>query len=519
MGPLIWSRVGVGVLLLLLPLAGALGLLPASMTPSQPAAVAPSGAVGAVAPTLAAAAPTLAAVAPTAAAAVAPTIVAAATTASGAGAAGIAAALPAIAFPSGFRITSPTFPVAGTAAPNSKVEVLVDGKPVGTATAGADGKWSVSSVTLPAGAKEVSVRTVDASGKETGKSAPIALSSLGFGAAAAAGATAAPGAVATAAGAAAAAAPTLAAALAPTVAAAGTAAPGAVATAASGAVAAQATTASGASAVAITFPSGFRITTATFPVSGTAAPNSKVEVMVDGQPVGTATAGADGKWSVSSVTLPAGAKEILARQLDASGKETGKSAPIALSSLGFGAAAAAAGATAAPGGAGAGAAAGATAAPGGAGAGAAAGATAAPGGAGAGAGSVGVIAITFPSGFRITTATLPVAGTAAPNSKVEVMVDGQPVGTATAGADGKWSVSSVTLPAGAKEILARQLDASGKETGKTAPIDLVSLGFVSVPSALPRTGGDGSLMGLVVVVGLLTLGLGLFLRRRSTHAA
>ena len=118
-----------------------------------------------------------------------------------------------------------------------------------------------------------------------------------------------------------------------------------------------------------------------------------------------------------------------------------------------------------------------------------------------------------------TTATLPVAGTAAPNSKVEVMVDGQPVGTATAGADGKWSVSSVTLPAGAKEILARQLDASGKETGKTAPIDLVSLGFVSVPSALPRTGGDGSLMGLVVVVGLLTLGLGLFLRRRSTHAA
>ena len=364
MGPLIWSRVGVGVLLLLLPLAGALGLLPASMTPSQPAAVAPSGAVGAVAPTLAAAAPTLAAVAPTAAAAVAPTIVAAATTASGAGAAGIAAALPAIAFPSGFRITSPTFPVAGTAAPNSKVEVLVDGKPVGTATAGADGKWSVSSVTLPAGAKEVSVRTVDASGKETGKSAPIALSSLGFGAAAAA-----------------------------------------------------------------------------------------------------------------------------------------------------------AGATAAPGGAGAGAAAGATAAPGGAGAGAAAGATAAPGGAGAGAGSVGVIAITFPSGFRITTATLPVAGTAAPNSKVEVMVDGQPVGTATAGADGKWSVSSVTLPAGAKEILARQLDASGKETGKTAPIDLVSLGFVSVPSALPRTGGDGSLMGLVVVVGLLTLGLGLFLRRRSTHAA
>ena len=401
MGPLIWSRVGVGVLLLLLPLAGALGLLPVSMTQGQPVAIAPSGTAVAVAPTLAAAAPTLAAVAPTAAAALAPTVAAAATTASGAGAPGVASALPAIAFPSGFRITSPTFPLAGTAAPNSKVEVVVDGRPVGTATAGADGKWSLTSITLPAGAKEILVRTVDATGKEMGKSAPIALSSLGFGAAAAsagaaaaataaataapggagagaaAGATVAPGAVATAAGAAAAAAPTLAAALAPTIAAAATAAPGAVATAAAGAVVAQATTASGASAVAITFPSGFRITSATFPVSGTAAPNSKVEVVVDGQPVGTATAGADGKWSLTSITLPSGAKEILVRTVDA----------------------------------------------------------------------------------------------------------------------------------------------TGKETGKSAAIDLVGLGFVSVPSALPRTGGDGSLMGLVVAVGLLTLGLGLFLRRRSTNTA
>ena len=382
MGPLIWSRVGVGVLLLLLPLAGALGLLPVSMTQGQPVAIAPSGTAVAVAPTLAAAAPTLAAVAPTAAAALAPTVAAAATTASGAGAPGVASALPAIAFPSGFRITSPTFPLAGTAAPNSKVEVVVDGRPVGTATAGADGKWSLTSITLPAGAKEILVRTVDATGKEMGKSAPIALSSLGFGAAAAgagaaAGATVAPGAVATAAGAAAAAAPTLVAALAPTIAAAATAAPGAVATAAAGAVVAQATTASGASAVAITFPSGFRITSATFPVSGTAAPNSKVEVVVDGQSVGTATAGADGKWSLTSITLPSGAKEILVRTVDA----------------------------------------------------------------------------------------------------------------------------------------------TGKETGKSAAIDLVGLGFVSVPSALPRTGGDGSLMGLVVAVGLLTLGLGLFLRRRSTNTA
>ena len=193
--PWLWSRVGIGVLLLAFPLAGALGLLPASMMPGQATAGTPTVAAVAAVPTAAAAAPTLAAVAPTAVAA-APTLAAVASTvasgaqatpAPGAAAGAGAAALPAIALPAGFRITSPTFPVSGTAAPNSRVEVVVDGQVVGTATAGADGKWTIPSVTLPSGAREMLVRTVDATGKETGKSAPIALSSLGFGQTAAAG--------------------------------------------------------------------------------------------------------------------------------------------------------------------------------------------------------------------------------------------------------------------------------------------------------------------------------------------
>ncbi|MFN8456603.1 MAG: Ig-like domain-containing protein [Anaerolineae bacterium] len=65
--------------------------------------------------------------------------------------------------------------LTGTGEAGSELEVLVDGKVVGQVAVGKDDKWSYEADLPKAGNYEVSVQTVDASGKVLAASKPVAL--------------------------------------------------------------------------------------------------------------------------------------------------------------------------------------------------------------------------------------------------------------------------------------------------------------------------------------------------------
>lgn len=54
--------------------------------------------------------------------------------------------------------------IAGRAAPNAVVELLIDGRPVAKETAGADGQFTITPPTLPAGTSEIDLRATDGGG-------------------------------------------------------------------------------------------------------------------------------------------------------------------------------------------------------------------------------------------------------------------------------------------------------------------------------------------------------------------
>ncbi len=209
-----WFKLAVTIILLLLLLWLALSRAPA------PAATAPAPAAAATAP------------APAAAAATAPAPAAAATAPAPAAAAPAAPALTSPAAASQLQAGTTTF--SGTAAPGSQVQISLDGKPLGTATADASGKWSIDAAIDSPGDHTVVAQALGANGAVAAASAPLRLS------------VAAPPAAA-----------------APTI------------DQPAGAVAAGA-----------------------LALSGTGSPGTQITIFVDGQPAGTATVGADGSWSL-----------------------------------------------------------------------------------------------------------------------------------------------------------------------------------------------------------------------------
>jgi nucleoid-associated protein YgaU len=73
-------------------------------------------------------------------------------------------------------LTAGKITLTGTGEPGSQVEIVVDGKVVGTATVGKDGQWSYEVDFPTAGDYEVSVQSVDAEGKILATSQPLTLS-------------------------------------------------------------------------------------------------------------------------------------------------------------------------------------------------------------------------------------------------------------------------------------------------------------------------------------------------------
>jgi hypothetical protein len=284
-------------------------------------------------------------------------------------------------------LTAGPLTLTGTGAPGSKVQVVIDGKVAGEATVGADGKWSFP-ITLAAGAHTVVVNALDAAGA-VAASAPELSFSLGEALAV----------------------PTL-------------------DPLAAGAVAGPIT------------------------LSGTGTPGAKVQIVIDGKAAGEATVGADGKWSFPT-TLAAGSYRIEARALDSGGAVAATSEPLNVT---------------------------------------------------IGAAVVSAPTLDVPAG-PLFVGPVTLTGTGTPGAKVQIVIGGQPAGEATVGADGKWSFEAALPNAGVVPIVVNALDADGKVAASSPSTDLtvaalsldpLAASYRPGPATFTGTGAPGSRVRLVV---------------------
>jgi hypothetical protein len=245
----------------------------------------------------------------------------------------------AIATPAeGAQINNPQPSISGTAEAGATLEVVITdaaGAVVETLTATADaqGMWSVTPATLADGAYTVNVEASDAAGN-TATAGPRAF-----------------------------------------------------------------TVDSNAPTVTITSPVADQEVADTTPtVTGTAEPGAVVTIVIDGQVVGTATAGADGMWSFEVPALTPGTHTVEARTTDGAGN-MGSSGSVSFEVK-----------------------------------------TQAP-----------VVIVTPVMGGAVTGPTVVVTGTGEPGATITVTVGGQ-TKTAVVGQDGAWTVSFDAVPAGMTTI-------------------------------------------------------------------
>jgi hypothetical protein len=176
--------------------------------------------------------------------------------------------------------------------------------------------------------------------------------------------------------------------------------------------------------------------------SGTAAPNAAIQVLADGQPIGTAKADASGAWTLDATLDKAGDHTIVVQALDNKGAVAAAAEPV---SIGLTAPAA----------------------------------TAVP------VAQIAAPTLNLPAG-TLSAGAIPLSGTGTPGSQIEILVDGQSVGQASVGADGTWSLPA-TLAAGDHEIQLRALDAAGATAAEASPAR-VTVAAAS-PAAPPAASG------------------------------
>ncbi len=148
-------------------------------------------------------------------------------------------------------------------------------------------------------------------------------------------------------------------------------------------------------------------------LTGAGEPGSEVEIVVDGQVVGKTTVGNDGKWDFTAALAPqTRAYELSVQAVDAAGQVLAVTEPASLT-------------------------------------------IAAPVSAGA------APTLDLPA-EGLTAGPVTLTGTGEPGSQVQVVVDGQPVGTATVDSEGRWSFPTELTKAGDYEIGVQSVDAEGK---------------------------------------------------------
>ena len=219
-------------------------------------------------------------------------------------------------------------------------------------------------------------------------------------------------------------------------------------------------------------------------LAGTAPPGSKVQVFANDKLAGETVAGQDGKWSLPQPPLPTGDHFLTTRAYGPNGALLGESAPAKVTVVGPGtptvAVKPAAGQTTAA-------------------AGVAVTRTAVVTSAAGTAPRATLTASLATTATRITTATLtgpaataqaarpvftglkegaqlpsgaPLAGTAAPGTKIRLFDGEKQIGETTAGADGKWSLALPALAAGAHALTASALGADGRVLGSSVPLNV-----------------------------------------------
>lgn len=246
------------------------------------------------------------------------------------------------------NLTAGVITLTGLGTPGSKVQIVVDGQPVGEAEVGPDGTWSFPTE-LTAGPHKVEVNALDDAGKVTASAKPVDLT-LGE------GTSTAPS-------------PTL------------------------------------------DLPGG-ALYTGPQTLTGTGVPGSKVQIVIGDTPAGEATVGADGKWSFDAEFPSAGDVPVVVNALGAAGNISASSETAILNFSAL---------------------------------------------------TLDALAASYAPG------PITLGGSGIPGSKVQIVVDGQPVGEAEVGADGKWSFPYNFIQAGNFSVVVNGLDAGGQVVAATEP--------------------------------------------------
>jgi hypothetical protein len=359
--------------------------------------------------------------------------------------------------------------LAGTGTPGMRVQVADGARVVGEGVVGPDGTWQITLPPLAAGTHSLVAKQVGADGKEQAASAPVEL-------------TVADGQIVVA-----------------------TPPPSAAATAVPVA-----------GAPAIKLPAAGLKASEPLTLEGTGTPGSTVTVYDGDAVVGQTTVAPDGTWQITLPPPAAGTHSLVAKQVGADGKEQAASAPVELTvadgQIVVAPPAAVAGAaTAVPGGAAA-----PTVSPTAA---AIAGAATAVATAAAGLPSivatpgVSVPMVATPVGATAEAgATMTLEGTGAPGATIKVYDGDKPLGEATVGADGKWTMTMPTLAAGLHSLVAKLFGADGKEQAASQELSVTVSeapgGKLSVlPVINPPAGGKLSASGTTEFAGTAAPGV------------
>ncbi len=179
--------------------------------------------------------------------------------------------------------------------------------------------------------------------------------------------------------------------------------------------------------------------------SGLAGAGAQVRVLADGQPIGLASAGVDGTWSLTA-DLPAGTHTLVAQTLDNVGGVAAESVPLTIA-----------------------------------------------------VGEASATGDQLQATFDALTNSWTLAGVAAPNVTVAVLSDGAALGTTTADVVGAWSLN-VPASAVTGDVIIESIDAVGATTRLPVPLG-PRPPAIAAPGEL-SSGPDGGVL-LVVPVGVI----------------
>jgi large repetitive protein len=328
---------------------------------------------------------------------------------------------------------------AGTGTPGSQVQVVVDGTPVGTATVGADGSWSLDADVSNPGQHAVTVTALGANGQPAAGVGPAEANFTVAEAAAAQPLVDAP---------------------------------------------------------RMTEPAqGAQLPAGTVTFAGTGTPGSQVQVAVDGAPVGVATVGADGSWSLDADITNPGQRSVVILPVGANGQPIPGVMPGVSS---FTVAEAAAGGTGSGTTAGSGATNGNTA---GTGSTSGSGTNSGTSGGGVALPQVLPAILSLNPGDAIQAGKQAIGGRGTPGKQVEVLNGDQVLGTATVGADGTWSFEWDATP-GAYDLSVREegINGNGPVVAITVS-DAAAAGGVGTGTSAGTAGGSGAAGGTGAATG------------------